>query len=147
MKRLVVLGLAIGLLTALAAPSLASPPNHAGRPLHATLTGPAEVPDGDPDGSGTAHLWLNQGQGTICWKVTTANIVAVTAAHIHVAAVEVAGPVVVPLVGLTGPGTSSGCEDVDPDLIKAIRQNPGAYYVNVHNAVHLTGAVRGQLSK
>jgi len=146
-KKLIVIGLATGLLTALAAPSVASPPNHAGRPLQATLTGLAEVPDGDLDGSGTANLWLNQGQGTICWKVTTANIVTATAAHIHVAPVDVAGPVVVPLVGLTGPGTSSGCEDVDPDLIKAIRQNPGAYYVNVHNAVHPAGAVRGQLSK
>jgi hypothetical protein len=36
---------------------------------------------------------------------------------------------------------------VNPDLIKAIRQNPEAYYVNVHNSDFPTGAVRGQLSK
>jgi hypothetical protein len=43
----------------------------------------------------------------------------------------------------------SGCtEDVDPDLIKAIRKNPEAYYVNVHSLPDFPGgAVRGQLSK
>ena len=46
-----------------------------GRPLSATLTGAAEVPGpGDPDGSGTAHLTLNQGQGEICFTIEVADI-------------------------------------------------------------------------
>jgi hypothetical protein len=73
-------------------------------------------------------------------------IAPATAAHIHVGAAGVAGPVVVPLAPPTG--TSSGCvTGVSPELIKAITQNPQNYYVNVHNAEFPAGALRGQLSK
>lgn len=118
-----------------------------GRPLSTTLTGAAEVPGpGDPDGSGTARITLNQGQGQVCFELTVEDIAPATAAHIHIGAVDVAGPVVVPLAPPTD-GSSSGCISVDPTLIKAIRQNPENYYVNVHNAEHPAGALRGQLSK
>jgi CHRD domain len=42
-----------------------------------------------------------------------------------------------------------GCaEKVDADLIKAIRQDPTAYYVNIHSTPDFPGgALRGQLSK
>jgi hypothetical protein len=69
-----------------------------------------------------------------------------TAAHIHVAPTGDAGPVVVGLAPPTS-GLSSGCTSVDPLLIKAIKQNPEDYYVNVHNAEYPAGALRGQLSK
>ena len=119
-----------------------------GRPLIAELTGAAEVPNpGDPDGSGSAHVTLNQGAGEVCFELTVSDIAPAVAAHIHVGAAGVPGPV---MVGLSPPteGSSSGCvTGVDPDLIKAIRQNPEAYYVNVHNADFPGGAVRGQLSK
>ena len=118
-----------------------------GRPLSTVLTGAAEVPGpGDPDGVGTASLQLNQGQGTISYEITVTNIGTTTAAHIHSAPVGVAGPVVVPLTPPTG-GFSSGTVNVDPELIKAIRQNPDAYYVNVHTTDFPAGAVRGELSK
>ena len=45
-----------------------------------------------------------------------------------------------------GTDETSGCvEGVDRDLIKAIRQDPSAYYVNIHSTVFPAGAVRGQL--
>jgi hypothetical protein len=140
-------GLLVGLtLAVVAAPIVsAAPPAgvHSGRPLAAQLTGAAEVPGpGDPDGSGVAQLRLNQGQGTICYRLTVSAIAPATAAHIHVAPVGVAGPVVVPL----DPPTS-GCVSVDRDLIKAIRKDPGNYYVNVHTGEFLDGAVRGQLGR
>lgn len=119
----------------------------AGRPLTATLTGVAEVPGpGDPDGSGTATVAVNQGQGEVCFVLTVADIAPATAAHIHRGAAGVAGPVVVPLVPPTD-GTSTGCASADRSLLKAIRQNPEDYYVNVHNADLPAGAVRGQLSR
>ena len=113
------------------------------------LNGPSEVPPGDPDGSGVAHVTLNQGQGRVCFEISVSNILLpATAAHIHVAPAGVAGPIVVPFTPPDASGTSSGCtENVDPDLIKAIRQHPENYYVNVHNVQFPAGAVRGQLSK
>jgi hypothetical protein len=122
--------------------------DHGARPLSAHLTGPAEVPvPGDPDGSGHATVTLNQGQGEVCFEISVSDIEPARAAHIHVGAAGTPGPVV---VGLAAPSTgwSSGCvSDVDRELIKAIRQNPAGYYVNVHNAQFPGGALRGQLSK
>jgi hypothetical protein len=119
-----------------------------GRQLSTTLTGAVEVPGpGDPDGSGTALITLNQGQGVVCFELTVEDIAPATAAHIHVGSAEVAGPVVIPLAAPTD-GSASGCvSEVDADLIKDIRKNPQNYYVNVHNAEFPAGAVRGQLSK
>jgi hypothetical protein len=115
--------------------------------LSAVLTGAAEVPGpGDPDGRGTARVTLNQGQGQICYTLTVSGIAPATGAHIHIGAAGTAGPVVVPLVPPTD-GASSDCITVDAALIKAIRQNPQNYYVNVHNAEYPAGAVRGQLVK
>lgn len=120
---------------------------HGGRPLETRLTGTAEVPGpGDPDGTGTARLTLNPGQGEICFELTVANISPATAAHIHEAPAGTAGPVVVGLAPPTS-GTSQGCRAVDPELIREILEDPANYYVNVHNAPYPAGAVRGQLSK
>jgi hypothetical protein len=118
-----------------------------GRPFTVQMTGAAERPGpGDPDGSGTARFMLNHGQGRLCYELTVSNIAPATAAHIHEADVNSPGPVVVPLAAPTD-GDSSGCVEVDRELIKEIIQNPGDYYVNVHNADFGPGAVRGQLAK
>lgn len=120
-----------------------------GRPLATNLTGAAEVPGpGDPDGTGSAHLTLNQGQGEVCFHIEVQDIMLpATGAHIHVGAVDEAGPVVVPLIPPDESGSSSGCVEADKDLIKDIRQNPENYYVNVHTTDFPPGAVRGQLTK
>lgn len=121
-----------------------------GRPFVVTLTGAAEVPGpGDPDGTGTASLTLNQGQGIISFEINVENItLPATGAHIHVGSATEAGPVVVALTAPDATGHSSGEVSVDPELIKAIRQNPENYYVNVHTLpLYAAGAVRGQLSK
>ena len=118
-----------------------------GRPLTATLTGAAEVPGpGDTDGTGTAQITLNHGQGEVCYELTVDKIAAANAAHIHSGAVDKAGP---PIANLTAPtnGSSKGCVSLDKDKINDIIQNPANYYVNVHNAEFPDGAVRGQLTK
>jgi hypothetical protein len=80
-----------------------------GRPLSAQLTGAAEVPEpGDPDGTGSFKVTLNQGQGQICYELSVNNIDTATLAHIHIGTAGVAGN---PVVTLTAPatGSSSGC--------------------------------------
>ncbi len=118
-----------------------------GRPLTATLLGANEVPrPGDPDGTGTATLTVNPGQGEICYELSVSGIDPASAAHIHEAPAGQAGPVV---VGLTAPtsGSSSGCVPIDRAEAIDIIQNPENYYVNVHNAAFPGGALRGQLEK
>lgn len=122
-----------------------------GRKLTASMTGAAEVNatgvpnQGDPDGTGTARIIVNPGQGRICYELTVSNIATPTAAHIHRAPPTAPGPVVVPL-GAPVSGSSSGCVDVTRELALAILKRPAEYYVNVHNAVYPAGAVRGQLA-
>lgn len=117
--------------------------------LTATLTGAAEVPGpGDPDGSGSAAIYINRQPGAVCFELHVENIAPATAAHIHVGKPDVAGPIVVPLTPPDESGNSSGCvEDVPPSIIKELRSSARLYYVNVHNADHPAGAVRGQLFK
>jgi hypothetical protein len=43
---------------------------HGGRPLSTTLTGTAEIGGGDPDGSGSASITLNEGQSKVCFHIT-----------------------------------------------------------------------------
>ena len=129
----------------LAAPAAA---DDGGRPFTTTLTGAAEVNpqgvpnQGDPDGIGTASLTINPGQGEVCWTIAVSGVEPILAAHIHIAPPTAPGPIVVPLNPFSG-----GCTSVDRDLARAIILNPGAYYVNVHNAPFPAGALRGQLSR
>jgi hypothetical protein len=117
-----------------------------GRPLEATMTGAAETPKGDADGTGTASFRVNPGQAQVCYKLTVANIATATAAHIHKGAAGTAGG---PVVALKAPATGSveDCATVTKDVAEDIIKNPANYYVNVHNAEFPGGAVRGQLGK
>lgn len=113
----------------------------------ATLAGANEVPVlGDPDGSGTATIRVNPGQGQVCYSISVSNIAPATMAHIHEAAAGAAGPVVVSLQAPTS-GSSQGCASVSREFAKELIRTPGDYYVNVHNTEFGGGAVRGQLSK
>lgn len=143
------LGLTLLTSASLIGAALANPVLEGGRRFSTTLTGAAEVPGpGDPDGTGTAKVTVNHGQKRVCYELAVANIDPATAAHIHVGAVGVAGPVVVPLAPPAGtPATSSGCVEVTAALAKAILKNGAGYYVNVHNAAFPAGAIRGQLAK
>ena len=119
-----------------------------GKPFNILMNGASEVPGpGDPDGSGNAHITLNQGQGEVCYKLEVANItLPAIGAHIHEAPEGVAGPVIIPLTAPDVNGVSEGCVDnLEKDFVKEIRENPEEYYVNVHTSDHPAGAVRGQL--
>jgi hypothetical protein len=143
MRKLLGLGAVVALMAMLPAAAMAG-----GRPFVISMTGAAEAPGpGDPDGSGTAWLTLNQGQGEVCFVLVVEDILLpAVGAHIHIAPAGSPGPIVVPLTPPDATGMSSGCTDADPALIKAIRQSPSAYYVNVHSTDFPAGAVRGQLA-
>ena len=120
-----------------------------GRPLSAELSGANEVPPvstGDPNGTGSVHMTLNQGQGEICIDVETQNIATPILQHIHRGAAGTNGPIVVDFTSLLA-GGGDGCVSADRGLIKEIRQNPEGFYFNVHTVEFTGGAVRGQLSK
>lgn len=144
MRRILLLSFVLAGLV-VAAPALAG-----GRPLSADLAASNEVGGGDGDATGSAHVWLNQGQESVCFEIETAGLMTPpVAAHIHAGPAGVNGGVVVDFEwGANGDGAvASGCVTADADVIKDIRQNPDQYYVNVHNPTVPTGAVRGQLSK
>ena len=139
----------LGVVSAFVVASVASAQ---GRPLSTALTGEAEVTaagvpnQGDLDGEGTAQLTLNSGLGEICWVIQVSDITLPSiGAHIHVGSSTTTGPVVVALTPPDATGASSGCTAVDRELVKAIRQNPENYYVNVHTTDYPAGALRGQL--
>jgi CHRD domain len=147
---LLALLLAVGLMV-LAAPA-ATAATESSTVLSARLTGEKEVPGpADPNGVGSARIRL--GERRVCFTLRWRRIAPPTAAHIHVGPAGVAGPVVVPLFAAPGglpPELSSvsGCvRGVDPALIRAIRQHPRQYYVNIHNVPFPDGAIRGQLHR
>ena len=128
--------------------AIAEPVAEGGRKFTTTLSGANEVPAADPDGTGTASITVNPGQQRVCWDITVSNIAAPTRGHIHKAAAGSNGPIV---VGFFEPATVdlNGCTttELDRQLLVDIIQHPSSYYVNIHNAEFMGGAIRGQLSK
>ena len=140
--RKAVIGVAV-LVVSLVAVFAASSATTAMTKLEATLNGKA---DGAPKtNKGKAEVRLNAATGKVCWEFTLAKIDGKpNQAHIHKGKAGVAGNVVVPL------GASykrQGCTSAAKSLVKAILKSPGSYYVNVHNAKHPAGAMRGQLTR
>lgn len=114
--------------------------------LAVTLTGLQEVPGpGDPDGTGTARIRVNPGDGELCWDLYVRDIAPASAAHIHRGAAGAAGPPVVTLTTPDQAGRSQGCVAVAQPLAREIAWRGHEFYVNVHNGEHPAGAIRGQL--
>ncbi len=108
------------------------------------LNGGQEAAAADPDGHGFFTYDLNG--TTFCWTLSWQDIDTATAAHVHLAPRQVAGPIVIPLSVGDGSGALvSGCTTIAASLAADLAANPKAYYVNVHNAAFPAGAIRGQL--
>jgi hypothetical protein len=140
---------------------LTSPPVALGdqppaRTFVAVLSAAEEVPPCAPAtnaarGVAVFHV-VDEAAGTVDYKLVANNLPGdVTAAHIHLAPKDVAGPVVQPLPltpgaenGVIGEGTFTNAP-----LVAAIQANPDAYYVNVHTGPPgvgcPSGVIRGQL--
>ena len=120
-------------------------------PLSAATQDATGVP-GDPGGSGTTSLTMNQSANQICATTSWSGIDSpVVMAHIHGGAygmpenpgitVSLFDPDM--LNGRSSP--ASGCSLVPPGLIFAIRRCPREFNVVVHSQKHPVGAIRGQL--
>jgi hypothetical protein len=90
---------------------------------------------------------LNDDTESVCIQATVSNIEQPTGAHIHDGAADSNGPVVVGFTDLISGTLISGCVDAESSLIETIRDNPAAYYLNIHNAEFPAGAVRAQLAR
>ena len=84
----------------------------------------------------------------LCYTLSVRNLsVPSTAAHIHVAPRQEAGPIVIPLrVGTGTTFTVSDCVTADAELLADLDENPRDYYVNVHTPTFPGGEVRGQFT-
>ena len=111
--------------------------------LEAQLRGANERPLAAATNRGRAEITLKPAAGKVCWEFYITKIDGKgNAAHIHKGGPGAAGPVFVPL------GTTfkrEGCSSATKAQIRAIAANPRGFYVNVHNAKHPAGALRGQL--
>ncbi len=123
----------------------------------ATLSGGQEVPPVDTIATGSLALTLDEGAGTIAFRLAASNITDTQASHIHFGAPGVNGPIILflfdaavdgPFVSpVTGVLTSAdfipvaGLATFD-DAIAALKA--GQTYCNVHTTVNPGGEIRGQ---
>lgn len=125
---------------------MASPAQAQKSTYNVILSGAEEVPGpGDPDGTGTAVVTLDTATNQVCWDITTQNIAAPSAGHIHVGGPGKSGSVMmdldVPANGL------KACTAVDGTTMGHMTGGPKSHYLNIHTAEFPDGAVRGQLQK
>ena len=151
MKKLALLVTAVGLGVALAVAGAAGARSQATTVrLTGALAAANETPATKGDvsaarGTFTATLTKSATGATMAWRLEFSNLSGpATAAHIHVAARGVAGPVRVPLCAPCSSGVS-GTANIDAAVLEAI-QNDRAY-VNVHTALNPAGEIRAQVSR
>jgi hypothetical protein len=118
------------------------------RTYQANLTGANEVPPVTTAMSGRAIMALSADAGSLAYRLSVADVVSTTAAHIHQGRVGVNGPVIFNLIpsGATLNPASAVAGTItltDTNLFHLIGGN---YYVNVHTAARPAGEVRGQLT-
>lgn len=141
MKRIL-----IGTMTILLAAACATGPGNQRATLFVSMSGIQEIPGpGDPDGNGTVEIRVVPASGSVCWNLYARAIGPATAAHIHRGVAGAAGPPVVTLTTPDANGRSQGCATADPQVVREMSMAAQNFYVNVHNAAHPAGAIRGQL--
>ena len=106
------------------------------------LTGDQEVPANTSTAVGTGTIKV-AADGSVSGSVAAPGMAGM-AAHIHVGAAGVNGPVIIPLTG------SAGDTWTVPDGAKLTAEQLDAYkagnlYVNIHTAEHKGGEIRTQL--
>lgn len=126
----------------------------------AALSGGNEVPGVSTGSAGSATVSVNQATGVVTYRIDVYNMpVGTTAAHFHVGAPGVSGPVVVNFTVLSNisndfaiAGTASATDLVTrapqginswDDFLQALQL--GNIYINVHSTANPGGEIRGQV--
>jgi len=131
----------------------ASPAAAAGKPLAVDLDWRNVVPagSGDPNVFGDATMWVQPGQGRVCWVIGVVYYQSSwppTGAFIHRGPAGQNGPAVIDLGAPIPPPDSyvaEGCVTASSSALKDIQRNPSEYYLQITNQTHPDGATRGQL--
>ncbi|MEO5681020.1 MAG: CHRD domain-containing protein [Chitinophagaceae bacterium] len=113
--------------------------------LTARIQGAQEVPPNAAAATGKARLLLDKTTGMVYLTGSFTGLAdAATAAHIHTAAPNVNGPVIIPL---TVTAATQGTLHIAAAIAPAdqILMSAGNAYVNIHNAIYPGGEIRGQL--
>lgn len=126
------------------------------RTFTASLSGGNEVPPVSSAATGTANF-TTRGD-SVRFRVDVQNLVDARAAHIHLGAAGIAGPVVVPLPfdartgsfsGTLAEGTFRAANIVASTAVSMdsllTMMGDGRVYVNVHTAANPPGEIRGQI--
>jgi hypothetical protein len=118
-----------------------------GRPaLKANLTAAANIPPGPEGATGFAKVFIEADRGQVCHTITYRRTQGpLTSGHIHAGRKGVVGPIVVTLQVL--PSGETGCVSAEPAVLRAIVNDPAAYYVNLHTEKFPDGVLRGQLHR
>ena len=168
MKRLSVLFVTLGLLTAACSKDSPTAPSSSNNPVFVASLSPSnEVPPvsgAEAGGSGTVTATFNLTRDSAN-NITAASVTfngtftgfpagtTLTGAHIHPGVAGVNGGVAIS-AGLTqgeivftnGGGTlNKTTSGVDAALAQTIIGNPAGYYFNIHTAANPSGVARGQL--
>lgn len=118
------------------------------RTYAANLAGSNEVPPNTGAVSGRAILALSADASALAYRLSVADVVSTTAAHIHQAKAGVNGPVIFNLI--PSGSTLNPANAVSGTLILTethlFNLISGNYYVNVHTAARPAGEVRGQVT-
>lgn len=107
------------------------------------LTGAQEVPPVNTAGTGMGSIVVAD-DGTVSGSITTIGVPG-TAAHIHLGAAGVNGPVIIPLAKTAeGVWSVAPAAKLNAEQLKAYRA--GGLYVNVHTDANKGGEIRTQLT-
>jgi hypothetical protein len=127
----------------------------AAEPFSASLDGANAVPPVAGDGTGSATVTISDDGQSVSWNVTYSGLTAAPGAgHIHFAAADANGPVMIPFATVTATGSTgtfnaadyAGGDGLPADWAAALAAiRGGNAYVNIHTAANPGGEIRGQL--